>query len=483
MTITTNQTAVAHHAEQAVTVPDTAADAARGSLRHVDPNSIVIETNARTLPILSEEWIAELKANGVMTPVSGWLNEAGEVVVRAGQRRVLGARAAGLTTVPVYLTIQSQKTADRIVDQVIENEQREAMSSSDLAAAYQQLSFEGLNLTTIAKRLSKKREEVKTGLAVAQNQQAAAAVIDYQLTLDQAAVLIEFEDDEEARTTLIRVATTAPTQFAHEAQRQRDRRARADRKAKLIADLTGRGFVHLTSSGYDDDKKVLLPIADLTKDGNPATAEDVADLPGRSFRLDWNDKPVLYVNGWKEAGFKKARTTVTAPMTDEQKTERRELIANNKAWDSAEVVRREWLTTVVRKAKLPSDAARFAATGLTTYSGEVYRAMQEQSALAHTLLGIEQDKSGYFAGDNIGGWVAAHPTKAQHATLAVVLGGIESGTSRNTWRSPRQNDAAYFRQLATWGYPLSEVEQLLIDRFEATKKKPRTSRKPAATES
>jgi len=45
----------------------------------------------------------------------------------------------------------------------------------------------------------------------------------------------------------------------------------------------------------------------------------------------------------------------------------------------------------------------------------------------------------------------------------VVLGGIESGTSRNTWRSPDKNDAAYFRQLAAWGYTLSEVEQIVTD--------------------
>ena len=30
-------------------------------------------------------------------------------------------------------------------------------------------------------------------------------------------------------------------------------------------------------------------------------------------------------------------------MTDEQKAERKELIANNKEWDAAETVRREWL--------------------------------------------------------------------------------------------------------------------------------------------
>jgi len=81
-----------------------------------------------------------------------------------------------------------------------------------------------------------------------------------------------------------------------------------------IADLTGRGFAHLIASSYHDDKKTLLPIAELAKGGNTVTDADLADVPGRSFRLDW-DNPVLYVTGWKDAGFTRARQTVTAPMS------------------------------------------------------------------------------------------------------------------------------------------------------------------------
>ena len=49
---------------------------------------------------------------------------------------------------------------------------------------------------------------VKSGLAVAENTVAASAIQTHQLTLDQAATLIEFEDDDETRGELIDVATT-----------------------------------------------------------------------------------------------------------------------------------------------------------------------------------------------------------------------------------------------------------------------------------
>jgi ParB family chromosome partitioning protein len=47
-------------------------------------------------------------------------------------------------------------------------------------------------------------------------------------------------------------------------------------------------------------------------------------------------------------------------------------------------------------------------------------------------------------------------------TLAIVLAGIEASTSKNTWRYPDSTKSAYFTQLASWGYNLSEVEQIVV---------------------
>lgn len=58
--------------------------------------------------------------------------------------------------------------------------------------------------------------------------------------------------------------------------------------------------------------------------------------------------------------------------------------------------------------------------------------------------------------------VERSPVKAQHVTLAVVLGGIEDSTSKGTWRYPEASNALYFAQLAAWGYGLSDVEALVV---------------------
>ncbi|GAA1961897.1 hypothetical protein [Microbacterium deminutum] len=67
----------------------------------------------------------------------------------------------------------------------------------------------------------------------------------------------------------------------------------------------------------------------------------------------------------------------------------------------------------------------------------------------------------YCGEDNIGVLLVQHPTRAQHVTLAIILGGIESSTSRDTWRRPSARDADYLARLAGWGYDLSNVEQLV----------------------
>jgi ParB family chromosome partitioning protein len=446
-----------------------------GTVEHIDPQTIVIEANVRPSAPVTAEFVQSIRENGVLVPAVGRRDEHGNVLVRMGQRRTLGAREAGVATIPVYIVEGDDTTAERIIRQLIENDQRDDLSASDRAAAYQQLAFEGMPVTTIAKRLGAKRNEVKTALTVAENATAAAVVAQYPITLDQAATLIEFEDDPEATASLIRTATTEPAQFAHAVQRARDERARARTKAEAVADLTARGY-EVLSSQPDYYDKGYTNIRDLrTADGERVTAEHVEHVDGRAayvtvyFGQDIASV-TYYVTNPAAAGFRKEGGSAAGPMTDEQKAERRELIANNKAWASAETVRREWLTTFLARKALPKDAAAFVALRLATFHNVVGSAVQQNNALAHSLLGLEETHQ--WGADHLGDLIERTPAKAGHVALAVVLGGIESSTSKNTWRYPDAHKAAYFRKLAAWGYGLSDVEQLVIDSIDATNTTP-----------
>ena len=50
--------------------------------------------------------------------------------------------------------------------------------------------------------------------------------------------------------------------------------------------------------------------------------------------------------------------------------------------------------------------------------------------------------------DKLAALVEHTPTKAQHVSLAVVLGGSQASTSKTTWRHPEAIYAHHFKQLA-----------------------------------
>ncbi|GAA2535335.1 hypothetical protein GCM10009860_14630 [Microbacterium mitrae] len=57
-------------------------------------------------------------------------------------------------------------------------------------------------------------------------------------------------------------------------------------------------------------------------------------------------------------------------------------------------------------------------------------------------------------------YLAGHPTKAQHVTLAMILGAVEDKTSHETWRYPSPAFATYLTAISEWGYTLSDVEKI-----------------------
>ena len=449
----------------------TTTSTAPGILEYVDPNTVQIGTNIRSDAPLTREFIASVRENGVITPVLAYRDTAGAVIIRAGQRRTLAAREAALPTIPVYMITGGEQIVERIVQQLVENEQRENITDTDRTTAYQQLAFEGLTPTAIAKRTGSKPALIKTGLAVAANPVAADAVHTHQLTLDQAAVLIEFDGYPPIVDALIRVATEDPDQFEHAAQRARDDIQLIEQTAAAENALTERGYTILTERPSPGDYTSIHRLT--TADGEPVTEEDLEQADGRAayVRVYYRgEEPTVsyFIADPTAAGFT-ARPAPSyqptgggqqaGPMTEEQKVERRTVIAGNKAWDAAETVRRDWLATFLTRKTLPKDAGHAIARGLTTHRSVVGTAIERGNTVALTLLGLE--RHGYGS-DPLADLLATSPTNAQHVSLAVILGGIEDSTSRNTWRRPSTADADYFGQLAAWGYPLSDIEQQII---------------------
>lgn len=442
-----------------------------GTIEHVDPTMIEVEENVRLDVRLDKEFIASIKENGVLVPILARRDDTGRVHVRAGQRRTLAAREAGVATIPAYIVTGDDDTATRIIEQLVENDQRAGVKQSERVAAFKQLAFDGMSAAVIARRTGTKSGDVKKGLAVA----GSAAVIEsadlYDLTLDQAAVLVEFEDDEEVLATLSLDARERPAQFDHAVQRARDDRARAASVAALTEELSGQGWPILDSSpGYYESEHVRLAYL-TTREGEQVTQDALAAVDGRAAFVGssygstgahaefYATRAEMKAQGWRD---RSSGQSAAGPMTDEQKAERRTLIANNKAWTSAEIVRREWLGEFLSRKTLPKDAQQWVALALTRHRSTISRELSDGNRLAATLLGLNGTIA-YGKPTAIEEYAAAHPTKALHVAVAVTLGGIEACTDKGTWRTPSRLDALYFQQLAAWGYGLSEVEQIVVD--------------------
>src|SRR5262249_21846336 len=175
--------------------------------------------------------------------------------------------------------------------------------------------------------------------------------------LVQAAVIAEFDGSDQAGDAveaLIEAASTRPGQFEHVAQRLRDARMEAQLRAELTEQLAAAGVRVIERP---EPRGPVGWLAELrpTLEGEPGSVLREQEHVGCAGHVAWlenswrSDQPVSVVYGcagWRwhlhaqryaghgEAGGGRA----AGPMTQQQKAERRAVIASNRAWASSTTV-------------------------------------------------------------------------------------------------------------------------------------------------
>ena len=117
---------------------------------------------------------AELKAlaqtirqRGVLQPiVVRPPGSDGRHVIRFGARRFRAAQLAGLSEIRAIVQPGDSDEADALIEQLVENEQREGLTTAELAAAVERLQTFKLSQSEIARRLGRPREQVAMLAAV-----------------------------------------------------------------------------------------------------------------------------------------------------------------------------------------------------------------------------------------------------------------------------------------------------------------------------
>jgi ParB family transcriptional regulator, chromosome partitioning protein len=256
---------------------DPAAEHEGGTLEHLDPHTLVVDTNVRNVADIKAEFIASIKEHGVLMPIVAVRADDGQVLVRMGQRRTLAAREVGLTIVPVYVRplTEGDDTAhlvERVTEQIVENAHRDDITEAERAQGIQQLLDAGVSVTKVAKKLSVKKEIVKAAETVGKSDAAKAALDGGQLSLTEAAAITEFEDVPGAVDRLIEVAGTR--RFDHTVAQLREERAEAEAEAQAAQVYTDKGFTVLEERPESWDPACIALRFLVTPEG--AEADDKA---------------------------------------------------------------------------------------------------------------------------------------------------------------------------------------------------------------
>ncbi len=451
---------------------ETAAPVAAGELVNVPAANVALENNVRSVADLDKGFLASIKRHGVLLPVIGYRDEKGRIIVRDGQMRVLAALEAGIS-VPVLVTDRDTTDAKRVTEQLVANEQRTALSTGDRLAAYRQLELAGMSEAAISRETGTTRATVKATLAVAKSEAATAAITDSALTLDEALILAEFDGDETALATLHQVIEDGDTaELPYYAERLRQDAARRKAVAALAAEFEVKG---VRVVGDEADCESLSNLTDASDDetdmsARPAlTPETHEACAGRAvtFRA-WGEPVPIEVCTTPEVHHRRYPSYRTASVTkapatpeeeqaqkDADKAARRELIAHNKAWDAADVLRREFVVSLFQRKALPKDWALFVATTTTRFSATI---RNDVSYGVRTLLGVDTENA--YGAQGVAEWVEKNPAKAGHVVLAHAVSAFENAADRNWWRYPTVEGRAYLTQLEAWGYRLTDVEKI-----------------------
>jgi|GEM_PF-978439 len=465
--------------------------------------------NVRTDLDLDPEFCASVAENGVLIPLRITIDgdgagEAARYRVIDGHRRLAAAVRAGLAEVPYDLVTERQgDEAAQFLDMFNAHRHRKGYTRLEEADALFGASEAGATRTRIRKSTGLKPAQVKAVLAAATLGGETRASIEEvsrergdDMTLDDPAILAEFQDDPEALSQLLDLAGYHDG-LEHQAERLRQERAERARHEKLRADLAA-GDLRIT----DDLPPGALLLTLLTHDGEQLTAQTHATCPGRGayFRAWDLENPVHYCSdpaaygherpgavspGRPEpaippfgspsssssgAGVPACGPAVPPAEDPEVAASRRLVVEGHRAWRAAAEVRHRWLAgQLFPRRSAPREVDVFVADQLLTMP-EVLRRYLSSASASSVFATVTGQQCAQMAEACAGATTRKLPllmlapiaTTYEHALTS-------SAGGQDTWRDGRYSPCSYaeagryFTFLASIGYQLSVIERCVAD--------------------
>lgn len=496
------------------------------TLEHMDPAQLSIGDNVRDGARLSKEFLASIKEHGVLNPITAVRLDDGTITVRDGQRRTEAARQVGLNSIPavIHAATGDDKTlrTQRVVQQIVLNDQRSALTDAERARGINQLLLDGVSPTKVAKNLSTNRTTVDAARTAVTSAPAMSAMDAGQLSLTEAVVFVEFDEDPDAQAELLEVGGTG--QFQHRAEQLRADRAERLQRAEAAEQWAAKGYrvladrpdwhdpeiLRLSCLRTEDDERVEIEFVEqsdpqhwavyLRREDIYVDRETGNEVLRREIDWDTADDPTLAA----EEGYRHFSTVVesttwrpdyycidpaaaglTAPYApgarsatghnddaelDEASLERQRL-------EQAERERDE-RRRVLGLNKLGAAAATVRQTWvrelLTRKTAPKGAALFVAQALSKRPGLIDEYHGKIVAADLLGCSTAESPAvlvealpesgdgRAVVVLLGLVLGAMEARTPKDAWRQPSEVSRAYLDFLTTNTYTLAEIEEVIV---------------------
>ena len=492
-------------------------------LEYLDPNTVEIGDNVRDDATEGPEYaelLVSIETHGILVALTAVRSAEGTVTIREGQRRTLAARQAGLPTIPVLVREDTAaddktRTQQRVTEQIITNDRRKPLSESQRAKGIQELLVAGLTPAKVSKALTVPKTVVEAAAVAAKSQAALEALDTSQLTIEQAAQLIEFENDPEATAQL--VAADSPGRFEHLVSELRQKAATDAARAEAAKAYQVKGYVILDQRPRWSDElgaRELYHLCD--KDGKRADVSRTVDRPDlfavwmeeseayidsrtgevvNDNKIDWDvdaedhDTPAedglihpRYIEDgtafepayycidpdaaglmtWSDRARRKGSAAGggqqdAAAAEEAAKREKRKVVKLNKLGVAAEEVRRTWVKDKLLSRKTPpKGAAIFIAGQLAAHSHLL--TSNGSGATARELLGLVDHSPLH---DPVSELPPTGDGRATVILLGLVLAALEVNTPKDAWRARGIYSKNYLTFLAENGYELSEVEQVV----------------------
>lgn len=445
--------------------------------------------NVRRDISLDQEFLDSVGELGILTPLRITPDGGGGYRVIEGHRRLAAAEKLGLTEVPYDLAADRESDeAGQFLDMYAANHHRTALSALEEADALFAASANGATKTRIRKATGLGKDDIAAALKAGRMTGFAREVgagFGHGITLDQLALLAEFEDDTAAVNRIMNDICGGRT-GQHAAEQIRQERADAAEHERLVAQLTADGY-----TVTEELPPNPLMLHSLLHDGQELTPEAHAQCPGRAVyfgpyqalhprhfcsdpeanghasRYQGSPLPDLSGGTADDDATRPAPGTGTgnAPAPDPQ---RKLVIEGNRAWVAARTVRKRWLAdSLLARRNAPRQAMPFITAQLLTMP----QALRDAITRAPRSELFTEITGGNMKAETASAWAAGRLPLALLALIAAAYEDrMDGDAGRATWRTDqrftqcnRPEAGVYLRFLAGAGYELSAIEQAVAD--------------------